>query len=59
MHKFVGVFGQVWKKWEALACLSDRVPRLMWITTSPGDQRDVVDGVVMVVLKSDMKSLFE
>ena len=39
--------------------LSDRAPRLMWITTSPGNQRDVVDGVVMVVLKSDMKSWFE
>ena len=47
------------EKVEALACLSDRVPRLMWITTSPGNQRDVVAGVVMVVLKSDMKSWFE
>ena len=47
------------EKVEALACLSDRVPRLMWITTSPGNQRDVVAGVVMVVLKSDMKSWLE
>ena len=31
----------------------------MWITTSAGIKRDVVAGVVMVVLKSDMKSWFE